>query len=357
MYQKVKVIVCMAMFMISGFGLSAQTDTIVSNISNVQEVQHGEIVMTKSELISFLEKIAEARKQKVEFDLENAYLENLNSQYSRSSVGVYAPTRAAMPLSSNIPVQNMSRDDLMREIDVLNSRLNYMSTYGGGYGSGYGGGGSTTFITSPGNAPGGGYYPYQTQSPLIGGMPLVAPTGDNSELRWKIDSLQRQVNMLSAPSTSLAPDTSSFPVISIQKKDEILRLKREIDQAQDSLILRSTLTPEAKEIVKQYGTTQMRIYFENDASDVSLRYYEEVERAAILLKKNLQLGVVLKGFASPVGNPKYNFDLSMRRNEAVKRMLIEYGVFPDQISSVFYGEDKTSSVSEARRVDIKFIIK
>ena len=69
MYQKVKVIVCMAMFMISGFGLSAQTDTIVSNISNVQEVQHGEIVMTKSELISFLEKIAEARKQKVEFDL------------------------------------------------------------------------------------------------------------------------------------------------------------------------------------------------------------------------------------------------------------------------------------------------
>ena len=101
----------------------------------------------------------------------------------------------------------------------------------------------------------------------------------------------------------------------------------------------------------------MQVLFDNDKSDIASRYRSEVEDAAIVLKKNPQLGVVLKGYASPVGNPKYNYDLSMRRNEAVKRMLIDYGVFPDQISSVFYGEDKTSSASNARRVDIKFIIK
>ena len=49
--------------------------------------------------------------------------------------------------------------------------------------------------------------------------------------------------------------------------------------------------------------------------------------------------------------------VSSRQNEAVKRLLIDYGVFPDQISSVFYGEDKTSTAINARRVDIKFIIK
>lgn len=361
MCEKIKVLVCVGMFIIGAFGLNAQTDTIVYDVSNVQKEQQGVIVMSKSELISFLEKVAEARKEKLQVDLENANLENSILDYSRSSYGIndmgadsYMPARAAAPYSSNIPVQNMSRNDLMREIDALNSRLNNMSRYGSGYGGGYGGGsgggGSTTFITSPGNAQGGGYYPYQTpyqtQNPLVNSMlPTAIQSANNQELKWKIDSLQHQVNMLSTPD------------ISIEKKDEILRLNKEIDQAQDSLIVASVITPEAKEIVKQYGTSQMRVFFDNDMSEISSQYQKEVEKAAVLLKENLQLGVVLKGFASPAGNPKYNYDLSMRRNEAVKRMLIDYGVFPDQISSVFYGEDKTSSASEARRVDIKFIVK
>ena len=101
----------------------------------------------------------------------------------------------------------------------------------------------------------------------------------------------------------------------------------------------------------------MQVFFENDASDISSQYDSEVENVARVLRRNPQLGIVLKGYASAVGSTKYNYDLSMRRNEAVKRMLIDYGVFPDQISSVFYGIDKsTTSASEARRVDMKFII-
>ena len=148
----------------------------------------------------------------------------------------------------------------------------------------------------------------------------------------------------------------SAPETAAEKLDEISRLNREIDQAQDALIASSALTPEAKEIVKRYGTSEMKVYFDNDVSEVSSSYSTEVENAAKVLKQNPQLGVVLKGFASSVGNAKYNYDLSMRRNEAVKRLLIDYGVFPDQISSVFYGEDKSTTVSKARRVDIKFII-
>ncbi len=333
MYQKIKITLCISILLICTFGLSAQTDSIVSSFSTAKQ---GEIVMSKSELISFLEKIAEAKKEMLQTDLENS------QQYTRSIYGVnnaaYSPLVRA-PLRSNIPLESMSRNDLLREIEMLNSRLNYMS--------GYGGGNSTTFLTTPGNSQGSGYYPYQTQGGVVSGLPFSASGSNNGELRWKIDSLQRQVNYLTT--------TDSFTPL--EKKDEILRLNREIDQAQDSLIASSALTPEAKEIVKRYGTSEMQVFFDNDVSDVAPRYHEEVERAATLLKKNLQLGVVLKGFASPVGNPKYNYDLSMRRNEAVKRMLIDYGVFPDQISSVFYGEDKTSSESNARRVDIKFIIK
>lgn len=342
MSQKIKTILIICISIVSLFELNAQTDTIAVDIPNTRQ---GEIVMSKSELINFLEKIAEARKEKLEFDLESTLLQNFDMRSSYNvgtpNADTYSHTRVATPYGANVPVQTMSRNELMREIETLNSRLGYMSRYG----SGYAPSGSTTFISTPGSVQSGGYYPYQMQSPMTGGIPVTASLGSSGELSWRIDSLQRQVDLLSAP--TIVPEN----------QDEISRLNREIDQAQDSLILETTLTPEAREVIKQYGTSQMHVFFDNDVSEVSSRYFDEVQRAATVLRKNSQLGVVLKGYASGVGSAKYNYDLSMRRNEAVKRMMIDYGVFPDQISSVFYGEDTSSSASEARRVDIKFIIK
>ena len=337
MYRKIITVLFIGIFTLSTFVLNAQTET------SVEPTREGEIVMTKSQLISFLEKIAEAKKKKMQQDLENSELQYPRSSYSISPA--YATPAPVAPITSHIPVTSMSRNELLREIDALHARMNAMS----GYGTGGGSGGSTTFLTTPGGGQGGYYYPYptqtQTQTPFVSGVPTAVPDPNIGELRWKIDSLQRQVSLLSEPSTF------------VEKKDEILRLNKQIDQVQDSLIASVALTPEAKEIVKRYGTSEMKVYFDNDVSEVSPRFRSEVEDAATVLKKNPQLGVVLKGFASPVGNAKYNYDLSMRRNESVKRMLIDLGVFPDQISSVFYGEDKSTSEAEARRVEIKFIIK
>ena len=328
---------------IGAFGLTAQTDSIVTPGSIISKEIQGEIVISKSDLIKFLEKVAKARKDKIEFELENIYLNDLNTPYS---FGVYGAnnvaTRAIAPLSSSTPLQSMSRNELIREIEMLNSRLNNIAGYAGV-------GNTTAIITGSGYAQEGGYgyYPYQTQEDLVGGLPLAAPMGatGNGELRWQIDSLQQQVSMLSAPG------------VVAENQDEISRLNKEIDAKQDLIIASSALSPEAKAIVRSYGTAQMQVFFGNDVSEVSPHYFDEVKSAATVLRRNPQLAVVLKGYASPVGSARYNYELSMRRNEAVKRLLIDYGVFPDQISSVFYGEDKTSSVIEARRVDIKFIIK
>ncbi|MDD2476243.1 MAG: OmpA family protein [Dysgonamonadaceae bacterium] len=326
MYQKIKLTLSVIIFIIGASMLNAQSDTIDYRTSDAKQ---GEIVMTKSDLVSFLEKVANAKKEIMQQELENA-----NIARSYNIISPYSSAGASMPLSSHIPLQNMSRNDLLREVEVLNARLNSLYGYGAGNNS-------TTILTTPGGTQG-AFYPYQT--PVISSMPFAA-SNNNGELRGRIDSLQRQVGLLT---TSAKAN---------EKGDEISRLNREIEQAQDSLMASSTLTPDAKEMVKRYGTSQMQVLFENNVTDVSFQYRAEVENVAIILKKNPQLSVVLNGFASSVGNAKYNYDLSMRRNEAVKRMLIDYGVFPDQISSVFYGEDKTSSPSEARRVDIKFIIK
>lgn len=343
MFQKIKIVFIISILIIGAFGLTAQTDSIVSPGSIITKELQGEIVISKSDLIKFLEKVAMARKDKIEFELENIYLDGLNTPYS---FGAYdannVATRAIAPLSSSTPLQSMSQNELIREIEMLNSRLNNIAGYAGV-------GNTTAIITGSGYAQDGGYgyYPYQTEEALASGMPLVAHMGGagNGELRWQIDSLQQQVSMLSAPG------------LFADNQDEISRLNKEIDAKQDLIIASSALSPEAKAIVRSYGTSQMQVFFGNDASDVSPLYFEEVKSAATVLRRNPQLAVVLKGYASAVGSARYNYELSMRRNEAVKRMLIDYGVFPDQITSVFYGEDKTSSASEARRVDIKFIIK
>lgn len=340
MYRNIRITVGIGLFIILGVvGMFAQTDsTATYNMNNTKNV--GEIIIAKDDLISFLEKIASAKKEVMLQDLENSNMLLYNADaYSRSAFSSPYNSR----FSSRNDLSKMSRNDLLIEIEGLSARLNEMYGYVAD-----GGGGSSTFFSMPENSQGDYQLPYQNQSrrSIVGALPLVATDNNaNGELRWKIDSLQRQVSLLSAPATI------------VEKQEEIGRLNREIDQAQDSLIASSTLTPEAKEIVKRYGTSEMKVLFDNDVSEVSPSFRSEVENAAIVLKKNPQLGVVLKGYASPVGNPKYNYDLSMRRNESVKRLLIDYGVFPDQISSVFYGEDKTSSPKIARRVDIKFIIK
>lgn len=331
MYLNIKITLIVGLFLLVMTGSFAQND---STVVTSKKISQGEIVMTESELISFLEKVASAKKDKMQHDLDNSNIQQYGlNTYGRST---FSTPMIGGPIPLNPNLNNFSRNDLLREIEALNARLNSMYGYGAG-----GAGNSTTILTTPGGSQG-GYYPYQTQTPIVSGL---MPANDNSDLRWKIDSLQRQVSLLSAPETA------------IEKKDEIVRLNNEIDQAQDSLIASAALTPEAKEIVKRYGTSEMQVFFDNDKSEVSSVYQSEVESAATVLKKNPQLGVVLKGYASPSGSPKYNYDLSMRRNEAVKRMLIDYGVFPDQISSVFYGEDKSSSAKNARRVEIKFIIK
>ncbi|NLZ94645.1 MAG: OmpA family protein [Bacteroidales bacterium] len=338
MFQKIKAILIISILIIGAFGLSAQTDTIVSPGSIISKEIQGEIVISKSDLIRFLDKVAKARKDKIEFELENIYLEGLNTPYS---FGAYdannVATRSIAPLSSSTPLQSMSQSELIREVEMLNSRLNNIAGYAGV-------GNTTAIITGSDYGQNGGYYPYQTQAPLAAAMPFMAHS-DNGELRWLIDSLQQEVSKLSA--TALVAGN----------QEEISRLNKEIDEKQDVILASTSLSPEAREIVRSYGTSQMQVFFGNDVSDVSPRYFEEVKRAATVLRRNPQLAVVLKGYASTVGSARYNYELSMRRNEAVKRMMIDYGVFPDQITSVFYGEDKSSSASEARRVDIKFIIK
>lgn len=62
--------------------------------------------------------------------------------------------------------------------------------------------------------------------------------------------------------------------------------------------------------------------------------------------------IILQGFASKVGSAYYNNQLSFNRADAVKQILVNNGIHPSQIITMFHGVDDTQSDQEARRVDI-----
>ena len=196
MYRNIKITVGIGLFIILGVvGMFAQTDsTATYKMNNTKSV--GEIIIAKDDLISFLEKIASAKKEIMLQDLENSNMLQYNADaYSRSAFSSPYNSR----FSSRNDLSKMSRNDLLIEIEELSARLNEMYGYVAD-----GGGGSSTFFSMPENSQGDYQLPYQVQSrrPIMGALPLIATDNNaNGELRWKIDSLQRQVNLLSAPAT------------------------------------------------------------------------------------------------------------------------------------------------------------
>ncbi|MGF1527844.1 MAG: peptidoglycan-associated lipoprotein Pal, partial [Candidatus Competibacterales bacterium] len=103
------------------------------------------------------------------------------------------------------------------------------------------------------------------------------------------------------------------------------------------------------------------IYFEFDSAEVSLEAQPLIERHAALLRDNPQVQVVLEGHADERGTREYNIGLGERRSQAVRRLLTAFGVSPQQLDWVSYGEERPLtfgqdelSYSRNRRVEIVY---
>lgn len=117
-----------------------------------------------------------------------------------------------------------------------------------------------------------------------------------------------------------------------------------------------TLNP-AQYTLQQFGngTTvyEQTVYFEHNSTLVSVADKKQLESFLPQLKDiNERSLIILQGFASKSGSAYYNNQLSFNRADAVKQILVDAGIHPSQIISMFHGVDNTDSESEARRVDI-----
>ena len=79
-------------------------------------------------------------------------------------------------------------------------------------------------------------------------------------------------------------------------------------------------------------------------------------------KKGAWKTLVVSGHTDERGSPKFNMDLSLRRAETVRRLLIEGGVPASRIKAVGYGETKPidshhneKAWARNRRVELEFL--
>jgi len=102
------------------------------------------------------------------------------------------------------------------------------------------------------------------------------------------------------------------------------------------------------------------VTFDTDSAIVRPGLYSEIDRIADILIKYPMTVIQVEGHTDSTGSESYNMDLSARRAEAVKNLLIQKGVDPSRILTMAFGESKPIASNETdygraqnRRVEIK----
>lgn len=82
------------------------------------------------------------------------------------------------------------------------------------------------------------------------------------------------------------------------------------------------------------------VYFGFDEYSVAGKYQGMLEANADFLKDNGNREVVVEGHTDERGSREYNIALGEKRANAVRDVLLSYGVSSDQIDTVSYGEER-----------------
>ncbi|AZL86249.1 MULTISPECIES: OmpA family protein [Aliivibrio] len=92
------------------------------------------------------------------------------------------------------------------------------------------------------------------------------------------------------------------------------------------------------EYVEQSDKKDLKILFANNSSEISPIFKSEIRTMAEFLAEYPETSIQLQGFASQQGNAEYNIRLSELRASAVRVALINYGVNPDKIETIGFGD-------------------
>lgn len=152
---------------------------------------------------------------------------------------------------------------------------------------------------------------------------------------------QNQINALNDEINDLRAKVATIPAL----LDEIAALKKALQDCQD------------KPVVKALEPTLPSVFYQLNKAIITPAQAQNVAIAAQVMKNHPELKLMVKGYASPEGPHDNNNTLSVKRAEAVKKLLIEkYQIEPERITTEGCGEtDKLFEIYEFNRVAMLYI--
>jgi outer membrane protein OmpA-like peptidoglycan-associated protein len=140
--------------------------------------------------------------------------------------------------------------------------------------------------------------------------------------------------------------------------DELLRLLNSKNNSKDTLVIEQKELSDYAELMEKFDSFKSEVYFDNNSKIIKENQSKTIDQIITILKSTEKLDVYLQGFASNIGNPLYNQNLSVQRTETVKKYLVKQGIHPARILTQYHGIDYSETKDElARRVELSFIIR
>jgi OOP family OmpA-OmpF porin len=81
-------------------------------------------------------------------------------------------------------------------------------------------------------------------------------------------------------------------------------------------------------------------FFDHDKAVVKTEFLPRLEAAARIMKENPEIDIVIAGHTDGDGTDKYNQKLGQKRADAVKKVLVTYGVEASRLTARSYGESR-----------------
>ena len=114
---------------------------------------------------------------------------------------------------------------------------------------------------------------------------------------------------------------------------------------------------ELEQLLAAYGHKKALLYFANNKT-VPLAYDPTIiDEMVTMLQAHPELSILLEGYASAVGSAAYNNVLSMERAVAVAQILNAKGISNERILTAFKGIDPQATLAQARRVELRVVIR
>ena len=294
------------------------------------------IVMTKSELNSFLSTIADARRAQVK-ERENrrikqdlAELRLKHQGRSKIETGGY---------------DQISNQQVLGELRYLNQRIDHLS-YGNNALPSMQRDNSTIIMPSNSN-------PNPVYPPMDRASTIVIPSNNIKikELQNQIDSL-KYVEAYKENFKNKNSFADSLSAVNQRLKD----VRKQLDSIETKMLASDKLSKTEKS-TETRAYFKQQVYFDNNSETLRTDYFRYIQDLTQILIKYPEAKVMLEGWASTKGKAEYNKHLSMRRAEAVEKVFVSNGIAASRIISSFRGEDQNSSEQHARRVDMSIIVR